>query len=132
MIEVRTGYYRQIRKYREMGYHAIAISLMVPRWAINDIDRRIFSLAPTQSILDTLPDEALYTRRFREEVLLRADARKLYDEEIEHYVKVAGRAKAVLLCYESPEKFCHRHLVAQWFKEQIGLDVTEIGKEEMQ
>ena len=131
MIEVRTGYYRQIRKYREKGYHAIAISHMGPRWAMNDIDRRIFSLAPTQSILDTLPDEALYTKRFREEVLSKADAQKLYAEEIEHYARMAGRDKAVLLCYESAEKFCHRHLVAQWFKEQIGLEVTEIGKEEL-
>lgn len=29
-----------------------------------------------------------------------------------------------LLCYEKPEDFCHRHLVAKWFKES-GIEVKE-------
>ncbi len=30
----------------------------------------------------------------------------------------------VLLCYERPEKFCHRHLVAEWLNKH-GYDVKE-------
>ncbi len=30
----------------------------------------------------------------------------------------------VLVCYEGPSKFCHRHLVAEWLN-KYGYDVTE-------
>ena len=30
----------------------------------------------------------------------------------------------VLLCYETPKDFCHRQVVAEWFR-QNGIDVTE-------
>lgn len=29
-----------------------------------------------------------------------------------------------LICYEAPDKFCHRHLVAQWFKNH-GIECKE-------
>ncbi len=32
----------------------------------------------------------------------------------------------VLLCYETADKFCHRHLVANWIKESLGYEVEEI------
>ena len=33
----------------------------------------------------------------------------------------------VLLCYEVPEDFCHRHLLAEYLKENYGLIVTELS-----
>lgn len=34
-----------------------------------------------------------------------------------------------LICYEKPNEFCHRHLVAEWFK-QYNIDVKEWTKED--
>jgi len=31
-----------------------------------------------------------------------------------------------LLCYEKPPQFCHREIVAVWFKLNLGLIVTEL------
>lgn len=31
---------------------------------------------------------------------------------------------AILCCYETPEKFCHRHIVAEWLRE-AGYEVEE-------
>jgi hypothetical protein len=28
---------------------------------------------------------------------------------------LSNRKNVILLCYETPEKFCHRHLVSKWF-----------------
>jgi uncharacterized protein (DUF488 family) len=36
-----------------------------------------------------------------------------------------GEQDAVLLCYEKPEDWCHRHILARFLNEQFGLDVTE-------
>lgn len=32
----------------------------------------------------------------------------------------------VLLCYERPEDFCHRHIVAWWFEERCAIEVPEL------
>jgi len=47
--------------------------------------------------------------------------RKLNPHEV---VKRIGE-DAILCCYESSEKFCHRHIVAKWFQ-KYGYSVTEI------
>ena len=31
----------------------------------------------------------------------------------------------VLLCYETPEKFCHRHIAAQWLNDKLSLNISE-------
>jgi hypothetical protein len=33
---------------------------------------------------------------------------------------------AVLLCYEKPDDFCHRHIVARWLSSAIGYEIEEI------
>ena len=32
---------------------------------------------------------------------------------------------AILLCFCSPKVFCHRRMVAEWFKVELGLEVPE-------
>jgi uncharacterized protein (DUF488 family) len=32
---------------------------------------------------------------------------------------------SVLLCYESSEKFCHRHIVAEWLKKELNIEIKE-------
>ena len=35
---------------------------------------------------------------------------------------------AVILCYETSDKFCHRHIVAKWLSESLGINIQEIKK----
>jgi uncharacterized protein (DUF488 family) len=35
---------------------------------------------------------------------------------------------AVLLCYEKPTDFCHRHVAARWLMEGTNVEVTELPK----
>ena len=32
----------------------------------------------------------------------------------------------ILLCYEGKDKFCHRHLLAEWLNDKYGLDIKEL------
>jgi len=34
---------------------------------------------------------------------------------------------AILLCWENSGVFCHRRLVAEWFEEELGVSVPEVG-----
>lgn len=40
--------------------------------------------------------------------------------------ELAGWQPAFILCYETPEKFCHRHIVATWLTE-YNIDCMEWG-----
>ena len=55
--------------------------------------------------------------------------RKKYYETVLDHLDVYKTAKylqdKILLCYESPEKFCHRHIAAEWLRE-AGYEVEEI------
>ena len=33
---------------------------------------------------------------------------------------------SILLCWEKPGLFCHRHIVSNWFKQILGIDVKEL------
>lgn len=65
-------------------------------------------------------DQAYYIEHYYKEVLNKLDPKQIF-EELGH--------DAILLCYETPEKFCHRHIIAQWFYDKLGIKITEIPKE---
>jgi len=58
-----------------------------------------------------------YTEKYQTEILDKLDPAQVYKELGEN---------AILLCWEGPKKFCHRQLIAKWFKEKLGIEVTEI------
>lgn len=48
------------------------------------------------------------------------------DEVLEELYKLSNNKDIVLLCYETPDKFCHRHLVADWLNKS-GFHCEEYG-----
>lgn len=55
-------------------------------------------------------DEEFYTKAYYEEVLNKLDPKTVYKE--------LGK-DSVILCWESSDKFCHRHIVGKWSEEEI-------------
>lgn len=70
-------------------------------------------------------DKKMYTRRYYDAVLMRRDS-KVVVEDLNQIAK--GRSLA-LICYEAPNKFCHRHLVAVWLSRR-GIIVEEFDENE--
>lgn len=100
--------------------NAIAICAKIPDWYKGKHYKRV---APTYSIFSEYKktgDTGLYTRRFYTEVLQKLNASEIYHE----LWKMAD--DPILLCYEKPSDFCHRHLVANWLSEELGLIIREI------
>ena len=89
----------------------IAICRKAPVWYDG---RRYTGLEPSfQTLQDwrAKHDEAAYKVDFYKGLFMRdprETAKALYD--------LAGTEDVVLLCYEKPDAFCHRHLVAAWFR----------------
>ena len=55
-------------------------------------------------------DNNYYIKCFIEQVLSKLNAK---DVEQELY-KLSNNKDVVLICYEKPENFCHRHIVSAW------------------
>jgi hypothetical protein len=76
----------------------------------------------------SIDDERAWAKRYCDEVLEPLDAARTVEQL---FTLAAGRIP-VLLCWEPPEpgEHCHRGLVAAWLKDELGLDVFELGFEQ--
>lgn len=94
-----------IARWPPRGWHgAIYMALAPPDWLVDERD-------------NLSHDD--YVRHYYKHVLNRLDPKIVYTELGED---------AVLLCYEPPEDFCHRRIVADWLFVALGHDIPEIGK----
>lgn len=120
-MRIYTSYFGNSKKLQQAGIKVIGISLYPPRW-FNGISLK--QVAPTKSILfsngQTQED---YTRRYRSEVLSRQDMQQF----LKTVEQASGGQDVALCCYEKPEDFCHRHILADWIKEKLGIEISEYG-----
>ncbi len=78
-------------------------------------------------------DAPEYLRRFNDEILGPLDPEQTAKEILD----LAGERIPVMCCYESPTKidrgqdWCHRHMVAKWFEDRLGIEVEELGYRRM-
>lgn len=117
-----TGYFAKLKKYQEAGLVPVSIALKSPDWYHGFEYKK---LAPNWDILSAWKsgehegDVDYYTKHFEEAL----DTLRPEDVIIE--LKQFGLLQdIILLCYEKPDDFCHRHLVANWLNKN-GLYVTE-------
>ena len=76
-----------------------------------------------RDILHNSKSEEDYVQRFNSEILAHRDP-KAFLAAIE---KMANGKDVALCCFEKPDGFCHRHLVAKWLNEKLGVQVEEFG-----
>lgn len=109
---MQTSYFA---KYK--GEHGVSIA----RWTQWFSGPRYPILAPPNWLITKykagkISDED-YTKAYIREVLDGLNPHEVYKELGDN---------AVLLCFEKPPKFCHRHIVSEWFNKH-GIPVTEIA-----
>lgn len=109
--------------YSFKGPGRIGITVGTPRGISGLVFFR--ALAPHRNMLKGLTPEQ-YIERF-DDILRQQDPRETWDRLHE----LVAPHEPVLLCYERPpftrENWCHRRLVADWFKATLGEVVEEIG-----
>lgn len=119
-MKIFTSYFARMKKIPE---DAIKISIALSTPANIAVDFRLLNFTPTWSILKEYKmtgDTQKYTERFYNEVLFGQDPVCAY----RRLAEIFGGRDVYLLCYEKPTDFCHRHIVADWFK-QAGFIVEE-------
>lgn len=108
-----TSNYARLRRIPK-DLRPVAISRRPPRWYTGEV---MLDLAPTSDMLKMC--KADYDVRFAE-ILAKLDPQETYDKLGEN---------SVLLCFESPNDWCHRRAVAEWFETHLGIVVPEYGFE---
>lgn len=120
-MKVYTSYFANWRKF-PIGCEAVGITrFMPPYWKHPNWE----NLAPSKELLrqyrDGNIDEFIFRIKYFDELKQRKITPKMVVNELKKFNK-----DIVLCCYEKPGDFCHRHLLAEWLKDEIA--VTELGQ----
>ena len=119
---IYTGYYSKIKDYRDAGLKVVSISRTMPD-AVN-VDGKIPFLCPDDSLLFGYKngeiDEMEYTSKYLHKLGFFGAINII--QEIRRYGN-----NVVLLCWEAPDKFCHRHILADYLNKNSKVNVTEFG-----
>ena len=117
-----TSYYDNIAN---ITYPTIGISGWMPDWYNGPTYRKLAPKYKTCYLpyIQGKIDSQEYTARYTYEVLNKLNPQTVYNELCDR-----GGPNAVLLCYEKPEQFCHRHLVARWLNLSLGIKVIELNQ----
>ena len=123
-MRIYTSYYANMRHIPE-DIVQISIAGKAPKW-YNGLEYK--KLAPKFSFFNEWKTKGLsneyYIEHFNNEVLSLLNANNVLSD----LERLSGGKDCVLLCYESPDNFCHRHLVANWLENKLGIDVHEFSK----
>lgn len=111
---IYTSYFAVLKRIPE-DIVPVSIAAKTPDWFKGGLLKK---LAPSFDILmeyKRAGDQNRYIERYNSEVL---DKLSVYDVVNElRELRSHPAEDIVLLCYERPEKFCHRHLVSEWLKQ---------------
>jgi hypothetical protein len=130
-----TSYYAKIAKIREEypDYVIVSISGGLDDYILPLVDIWDKRLAPKKDFFNEykssnpgLERERKYVKEFQNKVLIRDDGITLNDI-LKSWSDRGGLNKTfVIMCYEVPEDFCHRHIVAEAIEQKYGVKIPEL------
>jgi hypothetical protein len=86
---------------------------------------RMFKALAPGTWFNSVPEDE-YRRLYFGEILARLDPRQV----VADLRQLANGAEPVLLCWEkpplTPKNWCHRRMVAEWLKDNLGVEVPEL------
>lgn len=120
-MKIYTSYFAKMKKIPE-NIVRISICGKAPEW-YDGIQYK--KLAPKYKFFmewKENKDNNFYIEHFNSEVLDTLNAQDVFNKLKE----LSQGRDCVLLCYEKPGDFCHRHLVADWLFEKLNIEVVEL------
>ena len=81
-----------------------------------------------KSIVVPYKDSRLSEDEYRARYVRILDGRKeAIRKGLVSLTREAGGRDVVLLCFEAPDHFCHRHIFAEWAAKELELEVSELS-----
>lgn len=119
-MKIYTSYYANLRKIPD-DIVRISIAGKAPAWYTGLQYKKIAPKIGFFLEWKRNKDNNYYIEHYDSEVLSTLVAQNVYDD----LKRLSNNTDCVLLCYERPEDFCHRHLVADWLSKELDIDVNE-------
>lgn len=119
-MKIYTSYFGNVRNLRANGIVPVCIARGIPKYFYGKVFQDV---APYSWMLKTDVSREEYVDAYFNKVLSVVDPKNL----IEKLEKISKGKDVALCCYEKPTDFCHRHLLAKWIKDMLGIEVTEFG-----
>lgn len=119
---IYTSYYGNVKNLPEDSI-LVSISVTQPYY----IEKVIPQFKPwwetVNNIKKGIIDETEYTRQYLSKISKYNDKtwnviKKMYESEKNY----------ILLCYEKPEDFCHRHILSKFLNEKLNINIQEWSK----
>ncbi len=120
-MRIYTSYFGKIKKLRERNIEPVSISRWKPKFYEG---KMMLSVAPTPYMLSESCSREEYIRLYKK-ILENRGAGNIFQE----IKSLSGGKDIALCCYETPEKFCHRHLLADFLNTELNLGVNEFEDE---
>ena len=121
-MKLYTSYFANAKALAKANVMVIGIALYPPRWYNGPSLKEV---APTYSILKMTSSDEEYTRRYKAEILCRMNIQAF----LAQVQKLSNGRDVALCCYEKPEEFCHRHLLAEHLRAN-GVQIEEFVPKE--
>ena len=123
-MRIYTSYFSNLDRLEAAGIYPVAVCNKVPAFFRGP---NIESVAPNNSILweykksaGTPDDQDRYRQRYINEVLcVYRFHPEYFTQLLESFSQSEDGKDIALLCYERPEDFCHRHILAGWMNERL-------------
>jgi len=122
-MNLYTSYFAKVKNLQECGLNnLVCVAGYAPKFFF-DLDEAHFypDLAPRKEWFWEWKNKHLsndwYIGKYNETVLSKLNPEKVVADMGDN---------AVMLCYEKPGEFCHRHLIADWISKNTGITVEEV------
>jgi len=125
-----TSYYANISNI-PVDYVLVSVSGDIPEQLEQKMDIHDKRLSPSVDFFKEYKSsskgkarEKIFVQKFKDEVLADISITDILKEWSD---ECGLRKTYVLLCYEKPEDFCHRHIVSEYLSEYFDIFVEEYG-----
>jgi len=130
-----TSYYAKISEIKKHypEYIMVSISGDIPNYIKDIVDLWDKRFAPNWSLFKEYKNspegpkrEIQYVKRFKNEIMSKRDINSILKEWSDKF----GKDKTfVIMCYEKPQDFCHRHIVAEAIENKYNIKIPELFEE---
>jgi len=115
---IQTSYFGNIKKLN--GLKQVSIAAQTPNWFTGE---RELDFAPSFQLVYDIKKNRISKEEYRTKYFAELD--RLDKDLVSKKLKSYYEDNSVFLCYERPDDFCHRHLFAEWVKENFKFDIIE-------
>lgn len=115
-----TGYFSYVKRYEEAGLLPISIARYSPKWYTG---YRVPFFAPSKDLLSRYKNGITSKEEYEKEYMAYLDQN--YEVIKEYFEDASDGCNIVFCCYEKPSDFCHRHLLAKWVTNNLGIEMKE-------